>query len=811
MKLNMEQRRIVELEPNGHMLIKGVAGSGKTTVTVLRVPFLLSRYCHEKDDGVLLVTYNKTLISYINHLYNKVETDEQLFFEPFTETRSNLLKTTIDSIMFKYFTHYMREHKNDYKIAGTRDELRVMVQAINNIRENYSEIKILSPNNALFLINETEWLKACNISDVETYQNIDRIGRASGGSGTPQKLIKNSTLRAAIFNLMEEYDYLLEREGLVDFKRMNLMALEQAKNRPLDKFTHILIDESQDLTKVQLEFLKCIYNEKKYSSIMFVADNTQSIYSQSWLGKGRPYTTIGYDMSGKSRILTKNYRTTTEISKAAFALIEHDESIQNNVDFVKPSLIDRQGHPPIYRYFTKNEEQLSFLESEIDILKGDYKYSEICIVAKENRIIESVQSYLESKGLPCQMLNQSTPDFESDKVKMVTFHSIKGLEFKVIFLVDLNEGVIPNNSYIVMDEDDDNLDSEERKLLYVGMTRANELLYMSSVWKPSKFITELNKNDLRMKRDSLIRPFRSLGTYDYKLKEQIIDINSKEEVVRQWVINELCEVYGYPLELLQIEYPVQKFSSKGYVDLAVSIFINGEETPYIFIEIKRFGTGIDLALSQLKSYMEANEKVRYGLATDGVDIIYISREGESLNDIPKCNPHFLPEKDETRLYINLRNGRKYKYSYEKDAILNISIRDFETGLFLESLNRVPIPICGEVVAGIPKLVNKEDNEQMSIPEDWLMDKNNSFVLKVTGDSMINAEIDKGDFVIVNRQEAASNGDIVIAVINDEATMKKFNKMGDDILLMAENPNYEPILMKSSDVIINGKVIGIMKK
>ena len=76
MKLNMEQRRIVELEPNGHMLVKGVAGSGKTTVAVRRIPFLLNHYCHEADDKVLLVTFNKTLVNYIQYQYNKVEDEE---------------------------------------------------------------------------------------------------------------------------------------------------------------------------------------------------------------------------------------------------------------------------------------------------------------------------------------------------------------------------------------------------------------------------------------------------------------------------------------------------------------------------------------------------------------------------------------------------------------------------------------------------------------------------------------------------------------------------------------------------------------
>ena len=77
MKLNIEQRRIIELEPNGHLLIKGVAGSGKTTVSIKRVPFLLNHYCHQDDDKILLVTFNKTLLNYIKHQYNKVENEEQ--------------------------------------------------------------------------------------------------------------------------------------------------------------------------------------------------------------------------------------------------------------------------------------------------------------------------------------------------------------------------------------------------------------------------------------------------------------------------------------------------------------------------------------------------------------------------------------------------------------------------------------------------------------------------------------------------------------------------------------------------------------
>ena len=104
---------------------------------------------------------------------------------------------------------------------------------------------------------------------------------------------------------------------------------------------------------------------------------------------------------------------------------------------------------------------------------------------------------LASAGIACEILQSSEANFESDKVKLVTMHSIKGLEFKVIFLIDLNDGVIPNSKLYELD-DEETMDSEERKLLYVGMTRASELLYMSSVKKPSKFIKQMNFEYLRM-------------------------------------------------------------------------------------------------------------------------------------------------------------------------------------------------------------------------------------------------------------------------------------------------------------------------
>lgn len=685
-----------------------------------------------------------------------------------------------------------------------------MILAIHEVKKSFGQVKLLSPKNSKFLLDEVEWILACAVKDVEAYQSADRVGRASGDGGTPQKLMKNSQLRAAIFEVAHRFMYLLEKESLVTFKQMNLLALEEIRRGNANRYTHIIIDESQDLTRVQLEFLNELYWEKNHSSLMFVADNTQSIYPQSWLGKGRPYTTIGYDMSGKSRSLSKNYRTTTEISTAAFNLIEADENIQSNVDFVKPALIDRHGHPPIYRFFRSPGQQAKFIAEEIAVLRNDYALSDICVVARGNRQIESAAADLAEAGIACEILQSQNPDFESDKVKLVTMHSIKGLEFKVIFLIDLNKGLIPKELY--EDEDDQKtVDSDERKLLYVGMTRSNELLYMSSVGAPSKFIKEINMNHMRMKKDSALRPFESISMANYRLTDQLVDLHSKEEVVRQWLIRELHEVYKFPLELLELEYKVQQFSKKGYCDIAVNVYTDGETRPYILAEVKSFGTGIEDAAVQLQSYMEADSRAFYGIATDGLEVKIIDRQGEEVQDMPKCRPQFLPDTKSKRLYMNLKNGRQYEYAIEKDAVDQIEIKEVGHDVLLQVHETVEVPLIGNVAAGMPVLATEDYEAVNSLPRDWVVSPADTFSLTVTGDSMIGAGIDKGDIVIVHQQNTAANGDIVIAVIDDEATMKRYMPMGSNILLVSENPNYEPILMRSEDVHINGRVIGVLKK
>ena len=121
---------------------------------------------------------------------------------------------------------------------------------------------------------------------------------------------------------------------------------------------------------------------------------------------------------------------------------------------------------------------------------------------------------------------------------------------------------------------------------------------------------------------------------------------------------------------------------------------------------------------------------------------------------------------------------------------------------------VSVPIVGSVTAGQPILDVENIEDYVPLPRDFASD-GTTFMLRVKGDSMIQVGILDGDYVIVRQQPDATNGDIVVALLEDEATVKRFYREADHIRLQPENPLYEPII--TTDVQILGKVIGVLRR
>jgi repressor LexA len=119
-----------------------------------------------------------------------------------------------------------------------------------------------------------------------------------------------------------------------------------------------------------------------------------------------------------------------------------------------------------------------------------------------------------------------------------------------------------------------------------------------------------------------------------------------------------------------------------------------------------------------------------------------------------------------------------------------------------------VPIVGRVAAGEPILAVENIEGAVMLPEGWVQAKD-SFMLRVVGDSMVDAHIFSGDYVLVRRQPTAESSDIVVAMLDDEATVKRFIIEKDRIVLKPENKDMEPIVIEKGDKSfqIIGRVVG----
>lgn len=126
----------------------------------------------------------------------------------------------------------------------------------------------------------------------------------------------------------------------------------------------------------------------------------------------------------------------------------------------------------------------------------------------------------------------------------------------------------------------------------------------------------------------------------------------------------------------------------------------------------------------------------------------------------------------------------------------------------ELRNVVDVPLVGNVAAGVPILAEQNITNTISLPTEIVGDSP-SFMLSVRGDSMIDIGINDGDYVVVKEQPVANNGDIVVAIVEDGATVKRFYKEHDHIRLQPENSAMDPIIVENCS--IAGKVVAVFRR
>lgn len=163
-------------------------------------------------------------------------------------------------------------------------------------------------------------------------------------------------------------------------------------------------------------------------------------------------------------------------------------------------------------------------------------------------------------------------------------------------------------------------------------------------------------------------------------------------------------------------------------------------------------------------------------------------------------------------FINLRN--KIFKDFSRDTASNekeLVIKEGDQSYIYNEGNLKEYPLFSNIAAGEPILMNENVEDSFLLPEDWIRNSKDVFLLKVKGDSMENINILNGDLVVIRKQATADHNDIVAVDIDRSSTLKRLDISGESPLLMPENEKYEPISLEGRDANILGVAIGIIKK
>ena len=613
--LNPEQDRLVRLDSRGHLLIRGVAGSGKTTVALYRAKYLSENYLDMfTANKILVLTYNRTLVAFMREQARELglEGVEILSFHQWAGNYLNRQGISINKVLN----------------SGDEERRAILKKACNEVRRRFPNRPILNWN-PFFFEKEIAWMKGSRILDIETYLDAERQGRRGR---------LNAEDRKAMFAVFEQYKLQMMQKQWFDYEDFALVALRALEeDDSFQYYTHIVVDEAQDLSQAELSVITKLVDSQT-NSITLLTDAAQKIYDNGFTWKG-----VGINIQGRSHILNKNFRTTVEIAEAAYTLLEKDtDFVQNSEDYVKPEQINKDQHGcyPIYRRFSSLEEGTDHVVEEIKRLREqtDCKLSEMVVLHRRRGDLSAIQQRLNHHQIPNYILTAQRWNHETEEVKLCTMHSIKGLEARVVFILGLDEGNLPN----VPPNSDIEAITQERKLLYVGMTRAKEWLYLISGRNPSRYLSEIDRRFLRLSSFYRLRPFYAIPSEEY-LFQQLVNNDSPEERVRQWLLRELIESYGFPKELfdgrtVDIEVPVAIGSRQYFVDVAIQKEFQGDPKPLVLFEVKPLDSteGID----QLHSYLSASPTARIGVWTNGCELKCFIKNGnqiESRLDIPVYN------------------------------------------------------------------------------------------------------------------------------------------------------------------------------
>ena len=374
------------------------------------------------------------------------------------------------------------------------ETIEIIGLIINKLSSNSSNILEKSSE---FFQEEISWMKGKLFKVKDEYLEAARTGR-----GTSDRVTKLD--KEIIWEVFEKYNQELKRQGKVDFDDYAILALNKIENNPnfIPPYSHIIIDEAQDLNKAQILTISKLVDEQT-NSLSIIADAAQRIFKSGFI-----WSEVGINVRGGRTIeFKKNYRNSVHIARAALSLLEKE---QDKSEFTTVETALKGGEKPKIGYFSNFIEQMKSIDEQLKSLKSIDKLQNTVILHRSTSGVNSIKTYLDGNGYSTELVKSNLPvNYGSDSIKICTMSSVKGLEFNNVFIVDLNDDIIPYPPGFIETDDEFHI-STERRLLYTCMTRARNTLFLfsSDSQNPSRYLKEIDASLLEN-----ISPNKSAQTF----------------------------------------------------------------------------------------------------------------------------------------------------------------------------------------------------------------------------------------------------------------------------------------------------------
>lgn len=292
MEFTKSQIKFFNSKSSGYQLLKGYKGTGKSTASIYRAINLENNYCMYTDDRVAIITSGFNESYKALELYDKEKIKEH-FYSLFSLEKDRVEVHSIKDLIEMYSKAYKRNTGASFSYVEYGEDLTIISKIVTEQRSLWKRSKFMIKADVEFLLKEIRWIKACAFSRKE-YLDVDRKGR-------DKRIKKNAITREYIYDLLEVYNETLTDNNLMDSFDDVLFAIKNSKNE-VKKYTHIILDDCETLTKGEIEFIKSIYANGSCSSLIFIVNNEASDKENIWLVKGRKVNTLGEDFKGKSHL-----------------------------------------------------------------------------------------------------------------------------------------------------------------------------------------------------------------------------------------------------------------------------------------------------------------------------------------------------------------------------------------------------------------------------------------------------------------------------------------------------------------------------